>query len=240
MSKKLHIVHLYPNEMNTYGDRGNIITLTRRAEWHGLQPVVEYHHPGTAFPRRADLVFGGGGQDSAQSNIQEDILVIGNELHKLANAGVPMLTICGTYQLFGHKFVTHQKQDIKGISIFDLETHATKHRLIGNLAVEADDFGVLYGFENHSGQTHLAAGQPPLGQVTRGNGNNERDKHEGARVHNVLGTYMHGPVLPLNPHLADWLIETAYSMAYGAELASTSVDNHYATMARAAAKDRHY
>jgi CobQ-like glutamine amidotransferase family enzyme len=195
--------------MNTYGDRGNMITLVRRAEWHGLTPAVLYHHPKQPLPTDVDLLFGGGGQDSAQSDIQEDILLIGDELKSMAVNDVPMLMICGMYQLFGNTFVTHQKDIIQGVSIFDIETRATKHRLIGNLAVETKEFGILYGFENHSGQTYLGAHQPALGSVKRGNGNNDRDKTEGARVHNVVGTYMHGPILPLNPALADWLITTA-------------------------------
>src|SRR6266568_5994625 len=105
MSKQqLHIVHLYPDEMNTYGDRGNIIALTRRLEWYGYEPVLHYHHPGKPFPKQAQLLFGGGGQDSAQSEIQQDILAISDELHRLAAANVPMLMICGMYQLFCHRF----------------------------------------------------------------------------------------------------------------------------------------
>lgn len=241
MSKQLHIVHLYPNEMNTYGDRGNIITLMRRAEWGGLEPILHFHHPGQKFPDQADLLFGGGGQDSAQSNIQRDILAIGPRLQELASAGVPMLMICGMYQLFGHRFITHEKTAIQGISIFGLETRATKHRLIGNLAVETKEFGTLYGFENHSGQTYLNASQAPLGKTIRGNGNNDHDGHEGARIHNIVGTYMHGPVLPLNPQLADWLISTAahrlnisYKPTTNKELSSLII------AARANAKTRNY
>lgn len=239
MSQTLHIVHLYPDEMNTYGDRGNIVTLMRRAEWHGLEPMLHYHHPGKPFPEQAHLIFGGGGQDSAQSNIQTDILVIGNKLHELAKQGVPMLMICGMYQLFGHRFITHEKEEIQGIGIFDLETHATKHRLIGNLAAETADFGTLYGFENHSGQTYLTPGQKPLGTTIRGNGNNDTDKLEGARTNNCIGTYMHGPVLPLNPRLSDWLIATACNLAYGSWTPST-IDDSYAQLARTAAKNRTY
>lgn len=236
---QLHIVHLYPNEMNTYGDRGNILTLTRRAEWHGLEPVVHFHHPGKPFPETAHLIFGGGGQDSAQTNIQIDILAIGDKLHQLTEAGMPMLMICGMYQLFGHRFVTHEKKEIKGIGIFDLETHATKHRLIGNLAVKTKEFGILYGFENHSGQTYLGKDQAILGTTLRGNGNNDRDKQEGARLHNIVGTYMHGPILPLNPALSDWLITTAVKKAFGSFIPQT-IDDHFIEQARANAKLRNY
>jgi len=237
--KKIHIQFLYPNEMNTYGDRGNILTLTKRLQWRGYEPVLHYHHPGKALPKEIDLVFGGGGQDSAQSEIQKDILAIGAKLKELSESGVPMLVICGTYQLFGHRFITHENQEIKGIGIFNLETRATKHRLIGNLAAEADEFGVLYGFENHSGQTYLAEGQPALGKVIRGNGNNDKDKLEGARIRNTFGTYMHGPVLPLNPAFADGLISLAVRMAQGDEELKPLNDN-LANQAREAAKNRAY
>jgi len=203
---KLHILHLYPNEMNTYGDRGNLLTLQKRAQWHGLEPVIHYYHLGDALPKQVDIVLGGGGQDSAQADIQADILRIGDELHQLVDAGVPMLMVCGTYQLFGDRFVTHDGQEIKGIGIFDVETIGGSKRLIGNVAVETEDFGTLYGFENHSGRTVLAKGQKPLGTVTRGNGNNGEDKTEGARTNNAIGTYLHGPLLPNNPKLADSLL----------------------------------
>lgn len=237
--KPIHIVHLYPNEMNTYGDRGNILTLTRRLQWRGYEPVIHHHHPGKPFPREAHLIFGGGGQDSAQSDIQRDILAIGGKLHELTGDCVPMLMICGMYQLFGHRFVTHTKQEIKGIGIFDLETLATPQRLIGNVKIRTDDFGILYGFENHSGQTYLSDMQTPFGTVLRGNGNNNTKKTEGARTNNVIGTYMHGPVLPLNPHLADMLISMATANVYGEDVLPP-VDDHLADLARSFAKTRNY
>lgn len=239
MSRNIHIVHLYPNEMNTYGDRGNILTLQKRMEWYGLSPVVHYHHPGKPFPEHVDLVFGGGGQDSAQSDIQRDIHVIGGRLRGLAEEGVPMLMICGMYQLLGHAFITHQNERIEGIGIIDMVTQATKRRLIGNLAVDTEDFGRLYGFENHSGQTKLSPGQLPLGKVIRGNGNNDHDKLEGARIHKIIATYMHGPVLPLNPQLTDWLLETAADHA-GVQVEPTIIDDSYVTLARKAATKRSY
>jgi hypothetical protein len=237
--KQINIVHLYPNEMNTYGDRGNIITLIRRAEWHGYEPVLHHHHPGKPFPEEVDLIFGGGGQDSAQSNIQNDVLVIGDALRQLAEDGVPMLMICGMYQLFGHRFITHEKQEIKGIGILDLETHATKKRLIGNLAIKTKDFGILYGFENHSGQTYLGKDQPALGKVIRGSGNNAHDKHEGAIRNNVIGCYLHGPLLPMNPLLADFLIGTAVRNLYG-DFVPKIIDDKFVQLARSAAKNRSY
>jgi len=236
---KLHILHLYPNEMNTYGDRGNRLVLEKRAVWHGLEPVVHYYHIGDELPREIDLVLGGGGQDSAQSDIQEDIFRIGDSLHALVEQGVPMLMVCGTYQLFGNRFITHDGQEIKGIGIFDVETIGGPKRLIGNTAVKTDDFGILYGFENHSGRTMLLNEQKPLGQVIRGNGNNGDDKTEGARTNNAIGTYLHGPLLPNNPQLADELIRLALERkGAGSEL--QPIDDALAIQSRLNAKSRKY
>lgn len=236
---QLHIVHIYPNEMNTYGDRGNLLCLQKRAEWHGLEPVIHYYHAGAVFPAEADLVLGGGGQDSAQGDIQDDILRIGDKLHELVKADVPMLMVCGTYQLFGKRFVTHDGQDIRGIGVFDVETFGGSKRLIGNVAVETADFGTLYGFENHSGRTVLRASQESLGTVIRGNGNSGEDKTEGARVHNAIGTYMHGPLLPNNPQLSDGLIKLALERK-GISLGLKPIDDHLAESSRQNAATRKY
>jgi CobQ-like glutamine amidotransferase family enzyme len=236
---KIHIVHIYPNEMNTYGDRGNLLTLTRRAEWHGLEPVVHYYHAGDKLPKDIDIVLGGGGQDSAQGAIQDDIVRIGSDLHKLVEANVPMLMVCGTYQLFGNRFITHDGQEIKGIGIFDVETIGGSKRLIGNAAVETADFGTLYGFENHSGRTMLLGSQQPLGKVVRGNGNNGDDKTEGARTCNAIGTYLHGSLLPNNPELADRLLTLALQRR-GIDPAFEPIDDTLAVLARKNAQTRNY
>jgi lipid II isoglutaminyl synthase (glutamine-hydrolysing) len=236
---KLHIVHIYPNEMNTYGDHGNLLTLQRRAEWHGLEPVIHYYHIGDQFPKDVDIVLGGGGQDAAQADIQHDVLRIGDQLHALVQKEVPMLMVCGTYQLFGHRFITHDGQEIKGIGIFDMETIGGSKRLIGNAAVETKDFGTLYGFENHSGRTHLHDKKQALGQVIRGNGNNGEDKTEGARVHNAIGTYLHGPLLPNNPALADGLIRLALQRR-GSKVALRPIDDSLTERVRQAAANRTY
>jgi CobQ-like glutamine amidotransferase family enzyme len=236
---KIHIVHIYPNEMNTYGDRGNLLTLTRRAEWHGLEPVVHYYNAHDTFPEQADIVLGGGGEDTAQAAIQDDILRIGDKLHTLVDKGVPMLMVCGTYQLFGNRFVTRDGQEIKGIGIFDVETIGGPKRLIGNAAVETTEFGTLYGFENHSGKTYLKNGQSPLGKITRGNGNNGEDHTEGARTQNAIGTYLHGPLLPNNPQLADSLLSLALRYQ-GTEVELKSIDDSLANQSRQNAKTRKY
>lgn len=237
--KQLHIVHLYPNEMNTYGDRGNLLTLVRRSQWHGYDPVIHYYHIGDKLPKQVDIVLGGGGQDSAQTEIQKDIHRIADKLHELTEDGTPMLMVCGCYQLFGHRFITHDQQEIKGISIFNLETHGGQKRLIGNIMINGGSLGTLYGFENHSGRTYLGPGQKELGFVMRGNGNNGEDRTEGARTENVFGTYMHGPVLPNNPKFADLLIQIAAENRFGS-FEHKSIDDSLASLAQEGARKRRY
>lgn len=236
--KQIHILHLYPNELNTYGDHGNALTLRRRLEWQGFEPVTHHHHPGSKLPAIVDIVIGGGGQDSAQADVQNDILKIGDGLHKLASAGVPMVLICGTYQLFGHRFVTHTGQEVKGIGVFDLETIGGDKRMIGNVMVQSE-FGMLFGFENHSGQTFLGKKQQPLGKVKRGNGNNGKDKTEGARTNNAFGTYLHGPFLPNNPQFCDEIIKLAAIKSFG-EFRPRKIDDSLALYTRADARRRKY
>ena len=150
-----------------------------------------------------------------------------------------MLMVCGTYQLFGNRFITLTGKTIQGIGIFDVETIGGPKRLIGNTAVETADFGTLYGFENHSGKTRLAASQQPLGTVTRGSGNNGDDRTEGARTSNAIGTYLHGPLLPNNPPLADSLIRLALQRK-GIDFVPGSIDDTFAQQSRRNAVTRKY
>ncbi len=235
---QLHILHLYPNELNTYGDHGNALTLKKRAQWHGLEPIVHHHHPGSQLPSSIDIVIGGGGQDSAQADVQTDILRIKDTIHELSDKGTPMIVICGTYQLFGHRYVTHAKEEVKGIGIFDAETFGGQERMIGNVMV-VSEFGQLFGFENHSGQTFLGPAQAPLGKVLRGGGNNGKDKTEGARTNNVFGTYLHGPFLPNNTHFCDELISLAAKKRYG-DFKLLEIDDSIAIKAREQARHRSY
>lgn len=235
----LHVVHLYPDEMNTYGDRGNRLTLLQRARWRGLDAVVHFVGIGDDLPPETDLVLGGGGQDSAQADIQADVLRKGERLHQLVQAGVPMLMVCGTYQLLGRRFLTHEGEEIAGIGVFDVETVGGDRRLIGNAAVQTEAFGTLYGFENHSGRTVLGAGQQSLGRVLRGNGNNGEDGTEGARTVNAIGTYLHGPLLPTNPVLADALLTLALERR-GEPTALASLDEPLVERSRAEAARRAY
>lgn len=235
-SKKITILQLYPNEMNIYGDRGNVLTLMRRLQWQGYTPEVIYHDPGKPFPGGVDLIVGGGGQDSGQEKVQDDLLRISADLHALADAGVPMVLVCGLYQLFGHFFKTADGNIIKGIGIFDAETHAGPTRMIGNIILDTP-FGEVIGYENHSGQTFLAGSTKPFGKVKKGAGNNGRDGHEGAIYKNAYGTYLHGSLLPKNPVFADELIKQAVIRKYG-EFQPGVIDDTLADKARAIARSR--
>ena len=223
--------------MNIYGDWGNVLTVLRRAQWHGYEPVLTEYNPGDAFPEVVDIIIGGGGQDSGQDVIQSDLLKISPKLHELTQADTPMLVICGLYQMFGNFFRTKDGHEIKGIGIFDIETHGGPERMIGNIITESTEFGSIIGYENHSGQTFLRNDVQPLGKVVKGAGNNGQDDFEGARVRNIIGSYLHGSLLPKNPAIADWLIEKAATNRYG-EFSPTVIDDRFAQAARAVAQTR--
>lgn len=237
MKKAIKVLHLYSRDMNVYGDTGNVLTIKRRLEWHGYEPRVIEYNPGDSFPKGVDIVIGGGGQDSGQLAIASDLQKIAPIIRLLANDGAPMLMVCGLYQLFGRSFKTKDGKTIKGIGIFDAETRAGNERLIGNIITDSPDFGQIIGYENHSGQTFLGEDVDPLGKVIRGAGNSGQDDTEGARYNNVIGTYLHGPILPKNPDLADFLIDKAVTRRYG-EFTPTVIDDHFAFEARKIAAKR--
>ncbi len=235
--KELIILQLYPKAMNIYGDWGNVLTVMRRAQWHGYEPKLIEYNEGDAFPEHVDIVIGGGGQDSGQMIIQEDLLARGPRLKSLADEDTPMLVICGLYQLFGNFFKTLSGTTIQGIGMLDIETHGSNERLIGNIVTRSREFGEIVGYENHSGQTFLGHNVKPLGMVEKGAGNNSQDGTEGARYRNVIGTYLHGSLLPKNPTIADFLIETAAIKRYG-DFTPTVIDDSFAQKARTVAIDR--
>ena len=212
---RIRLLQLYPRDMNIYGDWGNTLVLIRRAQWVGYDVELTSYDPGEELPGEVDLVVGGGGQDSGQERIKDDLVARGPELVARASDGTPMLVICGLYQLFGHRFITGTGDQIPGISLIDAETVAGTGRLIGNIALKSEDFGTVVGYENHSGLTTLGPEARPFGTVTSGDGNNGRDRTEGARVHHVIGTYLHGSLLPKNPAVADWLLARAVEHAGG-------------------------
>ena len=203
------LVHLYPREMNIYGDTGNVLVLKKRLQWRHRDVRVVPINIGDPLPTDADILLGGGGQDAAQGDIGADFAARGPELRAMADDGVVMLTICGTYQMLGHEFVTQDGRRIPGTGVLDVVTHGQHERLIGNNVVETEHSGLLVGYENHSGLTELGSGVRPLGTTATGRGNNGRDRTEGAVRDNVIGTYLHGPVLAKSPTFADELLRRA-------------------------------
>jgi len=212
---KLHIVHLYQKEMNIYGDTGNREVLEYRLNSRGIEYKTTIVNVGDDLPMDADIIIGGGGQDSGQFLVQEDLLKKKDQLHSMAIDGVVMLMVCGMYQLFGDKFITSKKEEIKGIDILPITTRAGKKRLIGNV-VAKNTYSTIVGYENHSGLTYLKDGSTSLAEVVLGAGNNGKDKSEGCVLNNVFGTYMHGPVLSKSPELADELLRRALKRSFPA------------------------
>ena len=204
----LTLAHLYPREMNIYGDTGNVLVLRKRLQWRGMDAEVVGVHVGEPLPADTDILLGGGGQDAAQGEIGRDFVSRGAELRAMADDGVVMLTICGSYQLLGHEFLTKDGRRIDGVGVLDVVTTGSDQRLIGNNNIDTA-WGRLVGFENHSGLTELGPGAEPLGRTAPGRGNNGHDQTEGAVRGNVFGTYLHGPVLAKSPQFADELLRRA-------------------------------
>jgi CobQ-like glutamine amidotransferase family enzyme len=238
MAHRLRLAHLYPDVMNIYGDRGNVIALRYRCERRGIELEVDEINVGDPFePAGYDLVLIGGGQDREQRRIADDLVAKGPAIRAAIDNGLPALAVCGGFQLFGHRYVDHEGGVIPGIGVFDLETRhpgPRADRCIGDV-VMASDIGDLVGFENHGGRTYLAPGQPPLGRVKRGFGNNAEDRTEGARTKNAFGTYLHGSLLPKNPALADELIRLALKRRYGEDVELAPLDDSSESAAHAAA-----
>lgn len=237
MSQPITILQLYPKDMNIYGDHGNLLVLQRRLEWYGYEPKIITYNVGDPLPKEVDIIVGGGGQDSGQVKIHTDLLKIGPQLKTWAEADVPMLMVCGLYQLFGRFFKTLDGTTLQGVGIFDAETHGTHERLIGNIVTNSEEFGKIVGYENHSGQTFLGPKTSPLATTIKGAGNNSKDGHEGARFRNVIGTYLHGSILPKNPVIADFMIRTAVEKRYG-EFSSNIIDDLFVELARDVAENR--
>ena len=220
-SRTLRVCALYPDLLSIYADRGNLLVLERRCAWRGIGFQLRACGLGEPLSAGHDLLYLGGGQDRDQRLCAED-LVRGKRaaLHEAAARGAVVLGICGGYQLLGHSYELAPGERLPGVGLLDLTTvRADGPRLIGNVTVAVSLGGgperVLAGFENHGGRTHLAAGQAPLGRVLRGHGNDGRSGFEGARTGTVIGTYLHGPLLPKNAWFADWLIATALGIDPG-------------------------
>ena len=214
MSDRLTVGWLYPDLMNIYGDRGNVLTLVKRASWRGLDArVLELGKGSTRGMEDVAVFFFGGGQDREQALVYDDLLE--SKAVPLAEAlskGAAVLAVCGGYQLLGHYYQTVEGVGFVGLGLLYAYTVAGSRRCIGDVVVEADpSLGLepqtLVGFENHSGRTFLGEGLRPLGRVLKGHGNNGEDGGEGAVGGTIFGTYLHGSLLPKNPHLADLIIE---------------------------------
>ena len=242
MKHQLHICWLYPDLMSTYGDRGNIIVLQKRCEWRGIGVHIDCHGIDSPVSQitRADVLFMGGAQDRQQDMVSKDIAGKKTEeiRHKIEK-GTPGLFICGAYQFLGKYYKAADGTNIPGLGIFDLYTEHSgdqKKRLVGNIIVKPELFAQkdihCVGFENHGGRTYLGRKIEPFARVIKGLGNNEIDNTEGAVFKNTIGTYLHGPILPKNPELADWLIQKALEKKYGSEMVLEKLDDALELSAR--------
>jgi CobQ-like glutamine amidotransferase family enzyme len=233
----LRVCALYPDLMNIYADRGNIAVLRARCEWRGIGFSLSASGIGERLdPASADLFYMGGGQDRDQAAVARDMVATKRDaLHEAADRDAVVLAVCGGYQLLGHSYQMGD-EELPGVGLVDLHTvRGDGPRLIGNCAIEADLGGgsgarVIAGFENHGGRTHLGVGEKPLGRVLSGHGNNGSDGFEGVHRRNVIGTYLHGPLLPKNVWLADRLIQ----LALGIEL--EPLDDAFEDAAHASAR----
>jgi lipid II isoglutaminyl synthase (glutamine-hydrolysing) len=221
----LTLGHLYPEQLNLYGDRGNIMTLRRRCQQRGIELRVVGLGIGDALaPDEYDMLFIGGGQDKEQAPVAQDLYEMkGIGLWASIEDDMPVLAVCGGYQLLSHYYRPAEGPDMRGLGVFDAWTiHKGPHvaRCIGNVAITWNGM-TLVGFENHGGRTYLGSSKP-LGKVLKGHGNNSEDHTEGAIYRNTFGTYLHGSLLPKNPHFADYLITLAIQRKYGSELDNTT------------------
>ncbi len=237
---ELRLVALYPEQMNIYADRGNILFLRRRCEWRGIGFSYRASGPGDPLDATAhDLIYLGGGQDRDQRIVAGDL--VATKRRALAEAvgdGAVVLAVCGGYQLLGHSYQLGEER-IAGLGLADLETvRESGPRLIGNVEIEVDlgdGPARLAGFENHGGRTYLGKSAQALGRVIRGFGNNGRDGHEGVRRANIIGTYLHGPLLPKNAWLADRLIQLALARRLGSPPELAPLDDRLEDAAHASA-----
>jgi lipid II isoglutaminyl synthase (glutamine-hydrolysing) len=217
---RIVIGHLFPDYLNIYADRGNIAVLERRAAWRGHELEVRPLGAGASVrPGEHDLFYVGGGQDREQALIAPELARLGPGLQAAFDAGAAMLAVCGGYQLLGRAYRDQSGDELPGIGLLPLETVAGSRRMIGDVLLECElepgERRTLAGFENHAGRTLLDEGAEPLGSVIAGFGNDGESGYEGCRLGRAIGTYLHGPLLPRNPWLADWLLEQALAHRTG-------------------------
>lgn len=212
---KIRIGHLYPDLLNLYGDRGNIQCMKKRLEWRGIEAEVqEFQITDTIDFGKLDIVLLGGGSDREQMLVCEKLKAIREDFKDYVEDNGVVIAVCGGYQLLGHYYDTDDGR-IEGLSLVDLYTEQGSPRLISNIVIQNDTFAYpIVGFENHGGRTFISENQP-LGKVLFGFGNNGKDGAEGILYKNVVGTYLHGPLLPKNPHVCDHLLKNALEKKYG-------------------------
>jgi CobQ-like glutamine amidotransferase family enzyme len=215
---KIVVGHLFPDYLNIYADRGNMAVLARRAAWRGHEIVVVAIGTGDELGA-ADLYYIGGGQDREQELIAPALAALGEPLRAAVQGGAALLAVCGGYQLLGRFYRDQSADELPGVGLFPLHTVAGERRMIGDVLLECElepgERRTLAGFENHAGRTYLDDGAEPLGRVLAGFGNDGESGYEGCRVGRAVGTYLHGPLLPRNPWLADWLLAQAIAHRTG-------------------------
>ena len=219
---KIRVGHLYPDYLNIYADRGNIAVLSRRASLRGYELEVASVSVGDDLrPGDHDLLYLGGGQDREQALVAPDLAAKRASIKEAVASGTAVLAVCGGYQLLGRGYFGRDDVDMPGVGLFPHETVAGDRRMIGDVLLECElEHGIrrtLAGFENHLGRTRLDPGAQPLGRVVAGFGNDGESGDEGCRIGRAVGTYLHGPLLPRNPWLADWLLAQALAHAAGGE-----------------------
>jgi CobQ-like glutamine amidotransferase family enzyme len=216
---KLVLGHLYPDYLNIYADRGNMAVLERRAAWRGIELDYRPISVGDPVPGEHDLLYIGGGQDREQALIAPDLAAKAEQISEAVAGGAALLAVCGGYQLLGRFYRDRSGAELPGIGLFPLHTVAGERRMIGDVLLECElepgTTRTLAGFENHAGRTFLEDGARPLGRVVAGFGNNGEDGFEGCRLERAIGTYLHGPLLPRNSWLADWLLGEALARRLG-------------------------
>ena len=211
---KIVVGHLYPDYLNIYADRGNLAVFDRRAAWRGHELVVDDIGPEDTFaPDTYDLLYIGGGQDREQALIAPDLAAKGEAIKAAVEGGAALLAVCGGYQLLGRFYRDRSGEELPGVGLVPQHTVAGERRMIGDVLLEcklgSERPRTVAGFENHAGRTYLDEDAEPLGRVVAGFGNDGESGYEGCRVGRALGTYLHGPLLPRNPWLADWLLAQA-------------------------------
>jgi len=222
---ELKVAHLYPELLNLYSDRGNVVCLQKRCEWRGISvTVAEIQLNGELNLSDVDILILGGGGDREQRLVAERLLEFRGEIAEYVESDGVLLALCGGFELLGNFYETAERAEIKGLELIDSHTLHSPNRLIGNVVIESEEFGKIVGFENHAGQT-IVGNHEPLGTVISGLGSNGVDGSEGVIYKNVIGTYLHGPLLPKNPKLADALILKALRRKFGDDVALSELDD---------------